>query len=94
MGRDDSAKGRLKIPSILNSHCPMRIATNSILYLIGATPNAKNVDLVAFVFSCVFRIQLLKIPPIRFSKKLSVIKKFAFMSVELFLLCKSHFLQK
>ncbi len=36
MGRDDSAKDRLKIPSILNSHCPMRIATNSIhLYKIG-----------------------------------------------------------
>ena len=30
MGRDDSAKDGLKIPSILNSHCPMRIATNSI----------------------------------------------------------------
>jgi len=36
MGRDDSAKDRLKIPSILNSHCPMRIATNSIyLYNLG-----------------------------------------------------------
>ena len=36
MGRDDSAKDRLKIPSILNSHCPMRIATNSInLYKVG-----------------------------------------------------------
>jgi len=28
------------------------------------------------------------------SKKLAVLMKFAFMSVELFLLCKSHFLQK
>ena len=30
MGRDDSAKDQLKIPSILDSHCPMRIAINSI----------------------------------------------------------------
>jgi len=30
----------------------------------------------------------------RSSKKLAVLMKFAFMSVGLFLLCKSHFLQK
>jgi len=44
--------------------------------------------------SAVFHIQLLKIPPIRSSKKLAVLKKFAFMSARLFLICKSHFLQK
>jgi len=38
--------------------------------------------------------QLLKISPMRSSKKLAVLMKFAFMSVGLFLLCKSHFLQK
>jgi len=38
--------------------------------------------------------QLLKISPTKSSKKLAVFMKFAFMSVELFLLCKSHFLQK
>jgi len=53
-----------------------------------------DIDLVVLVFSSVFLIQLLKIPPIRSSKKLAVLMKFAFMSVELFLLCKSHFLQK
>ncbi len=43
MGRDDSAKDRLKIPSILNSHCPMRIATNSIyLYKLGLYPKKFN----------------------------------------------------
>ena len=30
----------------------------------------------------------------RTSKRLAVLMKFAFMSVELFFLCKSHFLQK
>ena len=30
MGRDDSAKVLVKIPSILNTHCPMMIATNFI----------------------------------------------------------------
>ena len=39
MSRDDSAKDGLKIPSILNSHCPMRIATNSeYLYKVGLYP--------------------------------------------------------
>ena len=43
MGRDDSAKDRLKIPSILNIHCPMRIATNSIyLYKLGLYPKKFN----------------------------------------------------
>ena len=55
--------------------------------------NAKFVDLVEFVFSSVFRIQLLTIPLIGASKKMAVLMKFAFISVELFLLCKSHFLQ-
>ena len=43
MDRDDSAKDRLKIPSILNSHCPMRIATNSIyLCKVGFYPKKFN----------------------------------------------------
>jgi len=43
MGRDDSAKDRLKIPSILNIHCPMKIATNSIyLYKLGLYPKKFN----------------------------------------------------
>jgi len=43
MGRDDSAKDRLKIPSILNNHYPMRIATNSIyLYKVGLYPKKFN----------------------------------------------------
>ena len=37
---------------------------------------------------------LLKKPLLSSCKKLAVLMKFAFMSVELFLLCKSHFLQK
>ena len=56
--------------------------------------NAKTVDLFVFVFPSVFCIKLLKIPHKKSSKKLAVLMKFAFMSVELFLLCKSHFLQK
>ena len=36
MGRDDSAKVLVKIPSILNTHCPKRIATKFIyLYKVG-----------------------------------------------------------
>jgi len=65
-----------------------------MLYPTGSYTNPKSVDLVVFVFSSVFHIQPLKIPPLRFSKKLAVLMKFVFMSVELFLLCKSHFLQK
>jgi len=43
MGRDDSAKDRSKIPSILNCHYPMRIATNSIyLYKVGLYPKKFN----------------------------------------------------
>ncbi len=43
MGHDDSAKDRLKIPSILKSHCPMRIATNSIyLYKAALYPKKFN----------------------------------------------------
>ena len=37
---------------------------------------------------------LLKKSPLRSSKKLAVLMKFAFMGVELSFLCKSHFLQK
>jgi hypothetical protein len=32
MGRDGYAKVPIKIPSILDSQCPMRIATNSIYF--------------------------------------------------------------
>ena len=43
MGRDGSAKVPVKIPSILNSHCPMRIATNSIdVYEVGLYPKKFN----------------------------------------------------
>ncbi len=43
MGRDDSAKDRFKIPSILNSHCQMWIANNSIyLYKVGLYPKKIN----------------------------------------------------
>ena len=42
-GHDDSAKAALKIPSILYSHCPMRIATYSIyLYKAGLYPKKFN----------------------------------------------------
>ena len=43
MGRDDSAKIPVKNPSILNSHCSIRIATNSIyLYKAGLYPKKFN----------------------------------------------------
>ena len=43
MGRDDSAKVPVKVPSILYSHCPMRIATNFIfLYKVGLCPEKFN----------------------------------------------------
>jgi len=43
MGRDDSAKDRLKIPSMLNSHFPMRVTTNSIyLDKVGLYPKKFN----------------------------------------------------
>ena len=43
MGRDDSAKDRLKIPYILKSHCQMMIKTNSIyLYKVGLYPKKFN----------------------------------------------------
>ena len=41
MGRDDSAKDRLKIPSILNNSHPMRIATNSIYLCKGGLYSKK-----------------------------------------------------
>ena len=70
------------------------LSIKSILYLTGASPNAKTVDLVAFVFSSVFRIQLLKIPPVKSCKKLAVLMKFAFMSVELFFIMQISFFAK
>ena len=43
MGRDGYAKVPLKFPSILNSHFPMRIATNPIyLYEVGLYPKKFN----------------------------------------------------
>ena len=43
MGRDDSAKAPLKIPSMLNSHFPRRITTNSIyLDKVGLYPKKFN----------------------------------------------------
>ncbi len=50
MGRDDSAKDRLKIPSKLNSHSTMRIATNSLyLYKVGLYPEKFNKILYSIV---------------------------------------------
>ena len=53
-----------------------------------------TIEQIRILLNYLEQTDLLKIPPIRSSNKLAVLMKFAFMSVELFLLCKSHFLQK